>query len=540
MQGWFMETGEQSANPLVNQHETLVEEIFRSIPLEVPFYGKLSAAALRGVSERLVNVYLASLSEDRTEVIRTWGVDTFARRQEQGAPLAEVVRALGLARKILCRAARALAPAELAADVEARFEGVSVSLIDAAFAGYERNTPDTASAFAKLEARYRGIYQRTPAMMHSLDPERKIMAVSDRWLEALEYTAEEALNRRSVDFFTEDSRRRALDIDLTRARADSELLDVPYQLVTKSGDVIDVRASTVVVRDERGEITQLLTVFDDVTKELAATRALRESEERWRALIELSPLPLCVHRGGVVLWLNDATVRLLGAASPEEVVGKNIMDFVHPDDRAMVIARVREGELRSDPLPPLEERFIRLDGQVIHVEVAARSVMFEGQRATQTATVDVTARRQAEETRRLSEAQAQIIEAQVEALRALSTPLIPLDEGLLVLPLIGRVTADRAEQILETLTAGVVAQRARVAILDVTGVPEADAEFAEALVLVARSTRLLGAEVVITGMTPAIARTLVALGADLGQLTTCGTLRDGIAHARGLRRKGSY
>ena len=535
-----METGAQPANPLVNQHEALVAELCRAIPLEVPFYGTLSAGALRGVGERLVNLYFAALSEDRTEAIRTWGVDAFVRRQQQGVPLAEVVRALGVTRKILCRAARALAPAELAEDVEARFEGVSAPLIDAAFAGYERNTADTASAVAKLEARYRGIYQRTPAMMHSLDPDRKITAVSDRWLEALEYTAEEVLDRRSVDFFTEESRNRALEIDLPRARADRDLLDVPYQLVKKSGDVIDVRASSVVVRDERGEITQLLTVFDDVTKELAATRALRESEERWRALIELSPLPLCVHRAGVVLWLNDATVRLLGAASPDEIVGKNIMEFVHPDDRAKVIARVREGQLNDGSLPPLEERFVRLDGRVIHVEVAARSVMFEGQRATQTATVDITARRQAEETRRISEAQARIIEAQVEALRALSTPLIPLDEGILVLPLIGRVTADRAEQILETLTAGVVAQRASVAILDVTGVPEGDAEFAEALVLVAKSTRLLGAEVVITGMKPAIARALVALGADLGRLTTCGTLRDGIAHARGLRRKGSF
>ncbi len=314
---------------------------------------------------------------------------------------------------------------------------------------------------------------------------------------------------------------------------------MPYQLVKKGGEIIDVRASSVVVRDERGEITQILTVFDDVTKELAATRALRESEERWRALIELSPLPLCVHRDGVVLWLNDATTRLLGAASPDEIVGRNVSGLRAP-------RRPRHGD-RQGPrgpaprrLPPsLEERYVRLDGSVIHVEVAARSVMFEGKRATQTATVDITARRQAEETRRLSEAQAQIIEAQVEALRALSTPLIPLDEGLLVLPLIGRVTADRAEQILETLTAGVVAQRASVAILDVTGVPEGDAEFAEALVLVAKSTRLLGAEVVITGMKPAIARALVALGADLGRLTTCGTLRDGIAHARGLRRKGS-
>jgi rsbT co-antagonist protein RsbR len=535
-----METGEQPANPLLGQRDALVEELLRAIPLDVHRYGTLSADAQKVVAGWLVNLYLASLSEDRTEAGRTRGIEPFTSRHSQGVPLVEVLRTLGVARRILCRAARALEPDELVEDVIARFESVSANLIDAAVAGHERDAANAASALAKLEARYREIYQRTPAMMHSLDVERRITAVSDRWLDTLEYTASEVLGRRSSDFFTEESRRRVVEMEGAGVRVGAELFGLPWQLAKKSGRIIDVRSSSVVERDERGDITQILTVFDDVTAELEATRALRESEERWRALIELSPLPLLVHRAGVVLWLNDASVRLMGATSADELVGRNVMEFVHPDDRAMVLTRGGEGQAHDESLPPIEERYVRLDGRVIHVEVAARSVMFQGQRATQTATVDVTARRQAEEARRLSEAQARIIEAQVEALRALSTPLIPLDEGILVLPLVGRVTDDRAEQILETLAEGVVAQRASVAIIDVTGVPEADASFAEALVRITKSIRLLGAEVVITGVNPSIARALVALGADLGRLTTCGTLRDGITHARGLRRDRSF
>ncbi len=535
-----METGDQPANPLLDQRDALVEDVRRAIPLEVHLYGKLSADARKAIAGRLVSLYLASLGEDRTEGSRPVGVESFASRYSQGIPLAEVLRALGVVRRILCRAARALEPDELAEDVSARFEGVSTVLIDAAVAGHERDLAEAASALAKLEARYREIYQRTPAMMHSLDGRKQITAVSDRWLETLEYTADEVLGRPSLDFFTEESRRRAVEMDSARVRVGHELFDLPWQMTKKSGEIIDVRTSSVVERDERGDITQVLTVFEDVTAELEATRALRESEERWRALIELSPLPLCVHRGGVLLWLNDATVRLLGATSAEQLVGTNVMELVHPDDRARVLARVWEGQANDEPLPPVEQRYVRLDGRVIHVEVAARSVMFQGQRATQIASVDITARKQAEDARRLSEAQARIIEVQVEALRALSTPLIPLDEGILVLPLIGRVTDDRADQILEVLAEGVQAQRASVAIIDVTGVPEADASFAEALVRIAKSIRLLGAEVVITGVTPPIARALVALGTDLGRLTTCGTLRDGITRARGLRRARSF
>lgn len=537
-----METGELPANLLLDQRDALIEEIARSIPSALPFYASLGADARKTAAVRIVDFFLASLREDRLEAIRAWGVKVFSRRHQQGAPLAEVLRAIGLIRKILCRAARALAPDALAEAVIARIESLIAELIDAAVASYERTlddaaraVDDAARAFATLEARYRDIYQRTPAMMHSIDADRRLTAVSNRWLEMTEYTADEVLGRRSAEFFTADSRRRADEINIPRLYAAGELFDVPYQMVTKRGKIIDVLASTVAVRDERGNIVQLLSVFDDVTAELEATRALRESEERWRALIDLSPLPLAVHRDGVILWVNDATVRLMGATSAEELLGRNAMEFVPPDDRAMVTARIREGTSNDASLPPLEERYVRLDGKVIHVEVAARPVMFEGQRATQVALVDVTVRRQADEARRLSETQARIIQVQDEALRALSTPLIPLGEGILVLPLVGRVTADRAERIVEALAEGVVAQRASVAIVDVTGVPEADASFAEALVLVAKSIRLLGAEVVITGMKPPIARALVALGADLGRLKTCGTLRDGIAHARGLR-----
>jgi rsbT co-antagonist protein RsbR len=127
--------------------------------------------------------------------------------------------------------------------------------------------------------------------------------------------------------------------------------------------------------------------------------------------------------------------------------------------------------------------------------------------------------------------QAQVIAAQAETLRVLSTPLIPLGDGVVVMPLVGRITEERAAGLVARLAAGVVEQAARAAIVDVTGVPEADAGVAEALVRAARAVRLLGANVVLTGIHPSIARTLVELGVDLGGIATRGTLRDGIHYA---------
>jgi PAS domain S-box-containing protein len=125
----------------------------------------------------------------------------------------------------------------------------------------------------------------------------------------------------------------------------------------------------------------------------------------------------------------------------------------------------------------------------------------------------------------------QVIAAQQAALRELSTPLIPLADDLVVMPLIGSVDSHRAQQVIETLLGGVSANRARIAILDITGVPVVDTQVANALLQAARTLRLLGAQVVLTGIRPEVAQTLVGLGVDLRDVVTCATLQKGIAFA---------
>ena len=125
----------------------------------------------------------------------------------------------------------------------------------------------------------------------------------------------------------------------------------------------------------------------------------------------------------------------------------------------------------------------------------------------------------------------QVIEAQQAALRELSTPLLPLAEGVLAMPLIGTIDSVRASEILETLLRGISERRVHTAILDITGVREVDIQTADALVGAARAARLLGARVILTGVSPAIARTLVMLDANLDGIAILATLASGIAHA---------
>ncbi|MET0645442.1 MAG: GAF domain-containing protein [Pyrinomonadaceae bacterium] len=125
----------------------------------------------------------------------------------------------------------------------------------------------------------------------------------------------------------------------------------------------------------------------------------------------------------------------------------------------------------------------------------------------------------------------EVIRVQDELLAQLSTPLIPLNPRVVLMPLVGDVDAKRARRILEALLRGLEQTRAPVAIIDITGVSNVDAHVADTLVAAARAARLLGTEVILTGIRAGVARTLVRLGTELTGLNTRKTLQEGIALA---------
>jgi rsbT co-antagonist protein RsbR len=128
--------------------------------------------------------------------------------------------------------------------------------------------------------------------------------------------------------------------------------------------------------------------------------------------------------------------------------------------------------------------------------------------------------------------QEEVIRMQAAMLEELSTPLIPLSDAVVIMPLVGTIDSKRAEQILAVVSQGVVSRAARVAIIDITGVPTVDTHVASVLIRASQAVRLLGAEVVLTGIRSRVARALVELGVDLGSLVTRGSLQAGITYAQ--------
>src|SRR5438876_1330397 len=124
-----------------------------------------------------------------------------------------------------------------------------------------------------------------------------------------------------------------------------------------------------------------------------------------------------------------------------------------------------------------------------------------------------------------------IIRQQQEAIRELSTPVLQVRDRLLILPIIGVIDSLRARQLTEQLLRGIRANRAKVVVVDITGVPSVDATVANHLVQTVDASRLMGANVIVTGLSSEIAQTLVTIGVDLSKINAVGDLQGGIEEA---------
>jgi rsbT co-antagonist protein RsbR len=127
-----------------------------------------------------------------------------------------------------------------------------------------------------------------------------------------------------------------------------------------------------------------------------------------------------------------------------------------------------------------------------------------------------------------------IIRQQQEAIRELSTPVLQVRERLLILPIIGVIDPHRARQLTEQLLGGIRVNRAKVVVIDITGVPSMDSGVANHLLQTVDAARLMGATVIVTGLSSEIAQTLVAIGVDLTKMRTVGDLQGGIEEAEKL------
>jgi rsbT co-antagonist protein RsbR len=275
----------------------------------------------------------------------------------------------------------------------------------------------------------------------------------------------------------------------------------------------------------------------DITSRKQTEEQLRIIEERYRSLYENVPLGFFrtnISDGGF-LTTNPAMADLCGYESPEELMEHRPsarLLYANPDQRNEVLHKLQSNKGRVQT----EIQYRYRDERTLDARLSLWVVRDEHDepRYLEGFLEDITAQKEAEAERMAFKEQ--IIQAQRAALRELSTPLIPLSQNVVLIPLIGTIDSNRAQQVMETLLEGIAAYQADTAIVDITGVSVVDTQVANALIQAAQAVRLLGAQVILTGIGPSMAQTLVHLGADLSSITTRGSLQSAVLEALRLAR----
>ncbi|MBF8260068.1 MAG: PAS sensor histidine kinase [Actinobacteria bacterium] len=247
------------------------------------------------------------------------------------------------------------------------------------------------------ETRYRGLYEKTPAMLHSIDRTGRILYVSDQWLATLGYAREEVLGRRSVEFLTEESRRYATETVLPEFMRTGQCKDVEYRIVKKNGEVIETLLSATSEGDAEGNVVRSLAVIVDITDRKRMEERLRRSENRFATVFRASPVCISLSRfsDGDFLDINDAFLRLFGY-DREEVVGSNSLMlniWANPDDRARMVETLRKSG-RSDGF---ETTFRTKSGEIRNMIIISEVVDVGGEQYILGLSHDITDRKRAEQ-----------------------------------------------------------------------------------------------------------------------------------------------
>jgi methyl-accepting chemotaxis protein len=310
-----------------------------------------------------------------------------------------------------------------------------------------------------------------------------------------------------------------------------------YKRIARSGAEVWLQATYNPVLDEAGRPQRVVKVAHDVTP-AKLSHALASGKidaiEKSMAVIEFSTT-------GTIIRANELFLQMTGYTEAE-VVGRHHSMFVEPAEaaseayqtfwRELAAGKFRRGQFRRRTksggqlwLEATYNAILDLNGTPSRVVKFAYDVTDQYRKATLAVGEKAAALAQAlEEARRAERARRELD----RTVQALSTPITPLWDGVLMLPLVGIVDLERLSQALTKTLNKIAETRCRLFILDISGVPTVDHSVAQGLVSLSKAARLMGAETVISGVSPTVAASMVDLGIEVGKLRTTATLRDAL------------
>jgi len=399
------------------------------------------------------------------------------------------------------------------------------------------------------EARFRRLLNNMPDVIFRWNMEKGLEYVSPSILTVTGFAPEELMGADPMKGLKiAKSKRKTITEDWRRSVTEEGAAPMDeFVFERKDGSTGYLEVKAVPIMDDKGNMVAAEGILRDISQRKKMEEALRESEARFRRLLD--NIPDVVFRWDMQKGLEYVSPSVLNVTGykPEELMGGDPM-------KGLKLAQTKRETIHEDwtksvteeGAAPMDEFvFERKDGSTGYLEVRSVPIMDDKGNpvAAEGILIDITKRKKMEDellrhrdqleqmvqerTAELTKAQ-EIATRQAQEIIEMSTPIILLRRGILLAPLIGTLNSDRAQQFTERLLNAIAQTNSAVALVDITGVPTVDTQTAHYLTRTISAVRLLGAQAILTGVGPSLASTLVELGIDLSNVITRSALSDGL------------
>ena len=247
------------------------------------------------------------------------------------------------------------------------------------------------------EKRFKSIFELASLGMAQVDINNgKILTVNKYYEIITGFSREELFSMSFIELTHPEDRAKDWDIFTRAAKGEIEYRN-EKRYIKKDGSVIWVRLHVAFIRDDIGNPIKTIAICEQISDQKLAQEKIRLSEERYRNILQVAPVGIAIHHKDKIVFINPAGLEIFGAKTTDQLIGKKIKSFIHPEKRKKFINRIQRLLKGEQGLYPVEDRYIRLDGSVIDVEAIATLVTYNDEPAVQVIITDITERKRTRE-----------------------------------------------------------------------------------------------------------------------------------------------
>jgi PAS domain S-box-containing protein len=245
------------------------------------------------------------------------------------------------------------------------------------------------------EEKFRTLVQYSHDPICVFNPDITFRFVNEAFAKTFGLTPADFKGEKTLSFISQDEWKSQLEL-IQRVLKTGNSAEAILAVNSKTGERRHFLTNVDTIKDEAGHVLWISCFSKDITDRKKAEEELKESEVRYRNLLEVAPVGIAVHAEGKIVFTNPAGKKLLGADTVDQLIGKPLVEIIHPDKLKTSNDRIRRMMNGEKGLYPVEDVYVRLDGRTINVEVVASPLTFNGKPAVQVIVTDITERKHAE------------------------------------------------------------------------------------------------------------------------------------------------